>query len=118
MPILLDERPVISVGDIEVVGVNFTDNLNPGETLTGTPTAVEQNGDDLTITSVAVNLESYIEAYTLDLVEADHAVVFALLSLTPGHYTIRVTVETAPVVYTHSTGISRKFIRDLEFEFV
>ena len=70
MPIVLDDIPVISVGDVEFPGINGTSYLDQGELFTGTPTITEAgkvtsydaNGDpvytataDLTITSKSVN---------------------------------------------------------------
>jgi hypothetical protein len=55
MTISLPQTPVISLGDIENFAIDYTDVLDSTETLTGTPTVVEQTTTDLTIASVAVN---------------------------------------------------------------
>ena len=116
MTILLDERPTISIEDIENVGVNYTDHLNPGEILDGTPTVEEVGTSDLTITDIAINVESYIEAYgDKDTVEVDHAVVFTLSSLTAGVYIVCVTVATLPPTSTAYTAVPRRFVRNLKF---
>ena len=116
MPILLLERPCISVGDVEIVGVNFTDHLNAGETLVSA-TVEELTTDDLTITDVMVNPEAYTEWDTQDLVAVGKAVSFVILSLTAGVYNLRVTVETIPVDTTAYQPVSRQFVRDLWLQF-
>ena len=55
MPIKLDQRPVISFGETEVVSIDYTNNLGAAELLTGTPTVVEVTTADLTLTSKIVN---------------------------------------------------------------
>ena len=55
MVMLLSETPVISVGDVEVFAIDYTDILDGTETLTG-PTATEVSTTDLTIANVAVNV--------------------------------------------------------------
>jgi len=117
MPILLDERPVISAADIETVGVNYVDHLNPDEVLDGTPTVEEVGGSDLTISNIAINVETYVEAYTGDTVEIDNAVVFVLSSPDAGRYVIRITVDTLPPSSTAYAAAPRRFVRDLEFTF-
>lgn len=55
MPRTLQQVPTISEGDTETIAIDFTDWLDSGESLTGTPTIVEQTTSDLTIGSVAVS---------------------------------------------------------------
>ena len=44
-----------SVSAVRNISVSFAEPLDAGETLTGTPTAVEETTSDLTIASVAVS---------------------------------------------------------------
>ncbi len=55
MPIELETATPISVGATRNGAINCDDDLASGDTLTGTPTAVEDTTSDLTITGVAVN---------------------------------------------------------------
>ena len=55
MAVTLPEYPVISVGDMELFAIDFTDLLDAGETLTS-PTVAEVTSTDLTISNVAVNV--------------------------------------------------------------
>lgn len=113
MAVLLDERPAISVNDVEIVGVNFADHLYPGEIITGIPSVVEVNTDVLTISDILINTESYVEAYTSEVVGAGEAVLFLITGDTAGDYTIRVEVDTDPLESTAYTPASRHIIRDL-----
>jgi hypothetical protein len=55
MTITLPQMPVISVADVEVFAIDYTDVLDDAETITGTPTVAEQTTTDLTISNVSVN---------------------------------------------------------------
>ena len=55
MPITLAQRPTISVGDVDLVGINYTDWLDGAETLTGTPTVTEITTSALTFANIAVS---------------------------------------------------------------
>lgn len=56
MAIEVNPRMVqISVGATDAAAVNFTDELDSGELLTGTPTVVEVTTSDLTISNIAVS---------------------------------------------------------------
>lgn len=55
MPIELEAPAPISVGATRNCAISCDDDLASGDTLTGTPTVVEQTTSDLTITGVAVN---------------------------------------------------------------
>lgn len=70
MAVLLSQRPVISEGDTDVAGIDYTKYLDEGESLTGTPTVTEigvvtsfdDDGDpvytastDLSFANLAVN---------------------------------------------------------------
>ena len=45
----------ISSGAVEIVSINHTDELDAGDTLTGTPTITEVETTDLTLSSKQVN---------------------------------------------------------------
>lgn len=103
----LKERFTISANDVELVSINFTDHLDSGELLTGTPTVTEQTTSDLTLSNKAVSTATYVEAKTNETVAIGMAVQFTVTaSGTTGTYTIRV------VVSTDSTP-ARTFERDL-----
>lgn len=55
MTITLPQMPVISVADVEVFAIDYTDVLDAAELLTGTPTVTEVTTTDLTISNVAIN---------------------------------------------------------------
>jgi len=111
MVLVLPQRPCISVGDTETAAINFTDHLDSGELLTGTPTAVEVTTSDLTIGSVAVNTATYVEAETGDTVAIGAAVQFSVSGGTTANspYLIRVTVST-------DASPARTFVRDAWLE--
>jgi len=117
MPILLTERPALSVGDVELVAVNFTDHLNVGEII-DSMSVEELESDDLTITNLIINPDSYIEFETEQVVEPFHAACFMLTCLVTGIYKLRVTVDTLPQTTTNYTPISRQFVRDIWIQFI
>lgn len=49
------QRPVMATGDVRNCAVSFAEQLDAGETLTGTPTIAEQTTTDLTISSAVVS---------------------------------------------------------------
>lgn len=89
------QQPITAVGDIESGAIGFIDQLESGETLTGSPTITEQTTDDLTISGVAVNSSTL----TIDGVShtAGQAVQFAVsgMLLTHTPYTLKVVVTTS-----------------------
>lgn len=108
MPIVLEDIPVISVGDVEIPGIDGTAYLDPGELFTGTPTIVEAgrvasydaDGDpvyssssDLTITNKVVNSSALvIKGKTVAI---GMAVQCKILGQLAGYtYGLRVTVST------------------------
>jgi len=102
MPIKLDQRPVISVGDTDVASIDYTDYLDSDELLTGTPTVAEVTTTHLTITNKAVNTAE------VRILERDVAIGKAVQFKVSGQhvnteYSIRVTV---------STDASRTAVRD------
>ena len=108
MPLTARERPTISVGDIEVISLNFTDLLDGSELLTGTPTVAEQTTSDLTIASEQVNTNTYVESCSGDTVAVGAAVQFKVSGGTVANspYRIRVTCST-------DATVPRTFVRDI-----
>jgi hypothetical protein len=93
MPIKLDQRPVIAVGDTDFAKVDYTDYLDSTELLTGTPLVDEVTTTDLTITSKAINVAS------VRILERDVGIGKAVQFKVSGQkvnteYTIRITVST------------------------
>ena len=112
MAIEATQRNTVSVGDTEVVYINFGDVLASGETLTGTPTAVEQTTADLTIASVAVTTATYIEPGSGVTVAIGEALTFAVSGGTAANspYTIRCTATT-------TSTPTRTLVRDVVLTF-
>jgi hypothetical protein len=108
MPIRLQQRPIISAGDIEKGAVSFADFLDAGETLTGTPVVVEVGTADLTLGGKAVSSASL--TILGETVAAAEAVQFTVSGQKAGTlYTISVTA---------STTASRTAVRYVEMECV
>lgn len=94
MPVTLPARPTVSVGATRVVRVNYTDVLDDGATLTGTPTMIDGAGV-LTLDNKAVNSATYSDAVTGTTVAVGKAVLFTAAGGVAGtSYTITVTVST------------------------
>jgi hypothetical protein len=96
MVLTLPQMHTISVGDTEKVSVNYTEHLDVGESLTGTPTVVEITTTDLTIGNKVVSSVTYVESGTGNTVAVGSAVQFTVSGGTAAHspYTISVTVST------------------------
>lgn len=93
MPITLEQRPVVSAGDVEMVGIDYTDWLDSGELLTGTPTVAEVTTTDLTLSNKAVNSTAVTILGTS--VAVGKAVQFKMSGQSAGKtYRVRVTVST------------------------
>jgi hypothetical protein len=93
VPIKLEQRPIISVGETEVAKIDYTEYLDADELLTGTPTIVEVTTTDLTLTNKAVSTE------VVRVLERDVAIGKAVLFKVSGQkinteYSIRITVST------------------------
>lgn len=108
MPVLLSQRPVISVGDVDVAAIDCQEYLDSGELLTGTPTVVEigrvltWNGNDpatwttttdLTLTNKAVNAVQLPNVLG-NVVPIGMAVQFKVSTIVAGTYIVRITVGT------------------------
>ena len=93
MPIKLDQRPVVSVGETELVSIDYTNGLEADELLTGTPTVVEVTTAHLTIASKVVTTEE------VRIFERNVALGKAIQFTVSGQrintqYSIRITVST------------------------
>lgn len=91
---MLSEYYEISEGDTRSAKIDYRKDLDSGELLTGTPTVVEQDTSDLTISNVAVSTTT--ETVKGETVAIGQAVVWTvtggLESNSP--YLIRVTTST------------------------
>lgn len=93
MAITLREKHYISVGSTRLVAIGFTDWLDAGVLLTGTPTIVEVGTTDLTITNKAINTGTIVVDDITCL--AGQAVQFLVTGAVAGTtYTIKVIVGT------------------------
>ena len=108
MPIRLQQRPILSVGDVEKGAVSFADVLDAGETLTGTPVVTEVGTTDLTLGGKAVSSAALtILGETVAIAEA---VQFTVSGQKVGIlYTLSVTATTTA---------SRTLVRYAEMECV
>lgn len=89
----LDQMREISQGDVEVVSINYTDWLDAGESLTGTPTVAEQVTNHLTIGNIQVSTGT-LQIMTTT-VAAGKALQFSISGAQAStEYVIRVTVST------------------------
>jgi len=103
MPIKLDQRPVISVGDTDTASIDYTEFLDDDELLTGIPTVVEVTTTDLSMSGKIVNTEE-VRILGRDI-PAGKAVQFNVSGQKVNtEYLIRVTV---------STDKSRTAVRDI-----
>lgn len=94
MPQVAEQRGTMSAGDTRNVAVDFTDELDSGELLTGTPTVVEVTTTDLTLGNKAVSTGSLtILGNTVATGAAVQFNVIAGSSLL-GEYRIRITAGT------------------------
>lgn len=55
-----NERPVLVVGDVDNPAYSMADVLDSDELMTGTPTVVEVDTTDLTITNAAINTAALV----------------------------------------------------------
>jgi len=108
MVVKLSDTFTISVGDTELVSVDFTQHLDEGELLTGTPTAVSPSVD-LTTANLQLNTVSYLGADGVT-VPIGHAVQFSVTSIVAATYTI-------PVVVSTDATIARTFVRAIDLTF-
>ncbi len=95
------QRYTISVGDIRIVRIDFTDELSSSVSLTGTPT-VSASSTSLTINTsgAAVTSASYVDANTGNTVAAAKAVQFVvsggIASQSPYDITVTAATNSSP----------------------
>lgn len=96
MTIELPQRNKMGVGETRIAAVNFGPTLDDSDTLTGTPTVVEQTTSDLTISQVTLNSATYEERGSGETVAANTAVKFAVTggSVANSPYSLLVTAST------------------------
>lgn len=95
MVLRLPQRYTISVGDVRVVRVDFTDELPSTISLTGTPT-VTASSSSLTIgtSGAAVNSVAYTDYNTGNTVAAGKAVQFVVSAGTAAQSPYDITITT------------------------
>jgi len=98
MPSIASQRGEMSAGATRNVAIDYTDKLDSGELLTGTPTIVEVTTSDLTLSNKVVSTG----ALTIlgNTVATGAAVQFKVVATSGllGCYRIRVTVATDATV--------------------
>ena len=93
MTMILKHEAQISAGDVELMAIDYTEWLDDGELLTGTPIAVEQTTSDLTISYVAVSTSA--QTILESSVSAGAAVQFLVSGQQAGiTYRVLVTAST------------------------
>ena len=87
--------PYKSVSEARAVSIDYTDLLDSGEVLAGTPTVVEVGSSDLTLSNKARNSSGAVTILG-DSVAVNSAVQFHVASggVAGKRYTIKVTVST------------------------
>ena len=87
------DRHAVVVGETRTAHVAYTALLNSGESLTGTPTIVEDGSSDLTITNKAVT--TAVQSIDGVDVPAGEAVGFSFSGQSAStEYTVKITVGT------------------------
>ena len=104
---VLSQVPCISAGETDMCAVDFTDRLDSGELLTGTPTITEVTSSDLTLGNKAVSTGA------LTIYGATVATGMAVQFSVSGQqadtlYTISITVST-------DAAVARTFVRHAKF---
>lgn len=94
MPYVIEQWGSMSAGEIRNVAIDYTDSLDSGELLTGTPTVTEVGTSDLTIDNKAVSTGSL--TILGNTVATGAAVQFRVTATSglSGVYAIRTTVST------------------------
>ncbi len=91
---ILEQKWRVREGDTDVGAINYTDFLDSGESLTGTPTVVEVTTTDLTLDNKAVNTASL--TILNETATAGTAIQFSFTGqkVTNSPYQVRVTCGT------------------------
>lgn len=89
------QRPTLAVGETRLFSVSFVDVLDSGETLTGTPTVVD-NGTSGTLTIASASVNSTALTILGESVAIGQAVQFKVSgqALASSPYTLKITVST------------------------
>ena len=111
MPKILEQQYDLSTGETEVVSINYSDVLDSGELLSGTPTVSEVSTSNLTLANKLVNTATYVESFSGETISVGKAVQFTVTTGTAGLYQIRVTVST-------DSTPTRTLVRDLYLRFI
>lgn len=83
----------LSVNETRAVAVSMVGKLDEGETLSGSPTVVEVDTSDMTLSSKAVNTVALsINGATVAI---GNAIQFVAVCATPGYYMVRVECATS-----------------------
>ncbi len=108
MVLTLPQRPTISAGDVDVVSIDYTDYLDSGELLTGTPTITEVTTSDLTLANKAVSTA----ALTINgsTVAIGMAVQFSLQGQSAA------TTYTCLVTATTDATVARTKVLEVQFD--
>lgn len=111
MPKILEQQYDLSVSETEVVSINYSDVLDSGELLTGTPTVTEVSTANLSLANKLVSTATYTESFSGETVAIGKAVQFTVTTSTAGLYQIRVSVAT-------DSSPARTLVRDLYVRFI
>ena len=104
---VLPQVPCMSAGETEMCAVDFTDRLDSGELLTGTPVIVEVTSADLTLGNKSVSTGA-LTIYGAT-VATGMAVQFSVSGqLADTLYTVSITVST-------DATVARTFVRHATF---
>ena len=75
MPKILEQQYDLSVAETEVVSINYSDVLDSGELLTGTPTVTEVSTANLSLANKLVSTATYTESFSGETVAIGKAVM-------------------------------------------
>jgi len=91
------QRPTASVGSVRNIAVSFSDKMDSGELLTGTPTIVNANPnspEDLTISNKVISTAALtINGTTVPIAEAVQCSVSGFIAAN-FPYTLNITIST------------------------
>jgi len=100
----------ISVGDIELVVVDYTFKLKSGETLVSANLSVaEVTGFLASITDEEINATEFVFGDSNRTVAVSHAVKFSVEGASAGTANITISVDTS---------LNRRFVRTLELQVI
>jgi len=95
MAVTCRQRHVLSAGETRLIRFDFTEDLEAGASLTGTPTVAELTTTALTLANKAVNTTTYVDDLSGATVAVGKAVEFTCAGGVAGTtYRVRITVST------------------------